>query len=338
MQFKELKKNFKAQELTEHCELIIVDNNSADETSEMVFNIIAKRFNEDLEIRYFLELEPGVYACRNRAIKESKANLLAFLDDSLVLDDTWLQECYLVARQEPVRFAAGARIAPIWKTDSPEWLSLDPPFEIMQACFAVHDYDDVEKKYPFYLNPDDELAFISDDDFLMESSSDNPISSAINNFMNNFRAKVDLPLPGCSLISRDVFQSIGQFKNDYSLSAKQFKGFEDLEFFLRVKSAGILISYLPKIKLYKDIAGLSLTKKAIIEFYKNNGRNWQYVLSKYPGSSSGGFKAPNKFSLYLQLFGLFVMYIVSMVLIDPVKIFWYRAQIAKVQGRLSATV
>ncbi len=335
LQFKELKKNLDAKELISNCELVIIDNNSADETSEMIFNLIAKRYTEDLELRYFLELEPGLNASRNRAIKESKAGLIAFLDDTLILDDSWLQEVYLLAREKPKRFAAGACIKPIWKNDSPDWLSLDPPYEIMQSCFAIHDYGENEKKYPFVLNPEDDLAFISDEDIFLDSNSQGKFSTALNNFLNSFKARVDLPLASCFLLSSDVFDSVGRFKNDYSLSSTKYKGFEELDFFLRLKAAGILIGYAPQVKLLKEVPGVSLTKKVIIDFYRNYGRNWQYVLSQFPGKAAGGYKAAGKFSLYLQLLGLSIMYLVSMILIDPVKIFWYQAQIAKLQGKLS---
>ncbi|HUK90717.1 MAG TPA: glycosyltransferase family A protein, partial [Blastocatellia bacterium] len=59
-------------------ELIVVDNNSTDNT-ERVVEALAKEFPE--QIRYLLEPRQGVSYARNRAIAAAAAPIVAFLDD-----------------------------------------------------------------------------------------------------------------------------------------------------------------------------------------------------------------------------------------------------------------
>lgn len=64
-------------------EILIVDNAPSDEqTKERVANFP--------NVRYVRELKVGLDFARNRAIEEAKGDILAFLDDDVVVDPEWL--------------------------------------------------------------------------------------------------------------------------------------------------------------------------------------------------------------------------------------------------------
>ncbi len=122
-------------------EIIVVDNNSVDNTEE-----IASKF----KVQYKKETEQGCSSARNAGIKVASGHLIAFLDDDIRLNSVWLSEVYKVAKSKPRLVAYGGKITPDWQTEIPSWLNLEPPFEILQAIFPSHSYGDKERRYPFY--------------------------------------------------------------------------------------------------------------------------------------------------------------------------------------------
>ena len=63
-------------------EIIVIDDGSSDNTKEVVGEYINRNFNK---IRYFYQKNKGPSAARNKGIKESKGEYIAFLD----ADDIW---------------------------------------------------------------------------------------------------------------------------------------------------------------------------------------------------------------------------------------------------------
>jgi len=70
-------------------EVVVIDNNSTDKTSEMVGGFLTRG---TLPLKYIFEPISGVSTARNRGIRESKGELLAFLDDDVMVSRQWLIE------------------------------------------------------------------------------------------------------------------------------------------------------------------------------------------------------------------------------------------------------
>ena len=68
-------------------EVLVVDNNSGDETSSIVSN-----FKKKLPIEYVFEPRVGIPIARNTGIKNSKYDIIAFIDDDCVADTNWVKE------------------------------------------------------------------------------------------------------------------------------------------------------------------------------------------------------------------------------------------------------
>ena len=68
-------------------ELIIVDNNSIDETKELIKEY---KINSRINIRYIFERKQGLSYARNRGIKKAKGRIIVFTDDDIMVEKSWL--------------------------------------------------------------------------------------------------------------------------------------------------------------------------------------------------------------------------------------------------------
>src|ERR1035437_6631543 len=67
-------------------EILVVDNNCTDNTSSVLAT-----FADRLPLRVVHELQPGLTHARNRALRESSADLLLWTDDDVLVDHSWLE-------------------------------------------------------------------------------------------------------------------------------------------------------------------------------------------------------------------------------------------------------
>jgi glycosyltransferase involved in cell wall biosynthesis len=68
-------------------ELVIVDNNSRDNTREIVEDF---QTNSELNVVYVFEERKGLANARNSGIREAKGEIIAFTDDDCIVDKNWL--------------------------------------------------------------------------------------------------------------------------------------------------------------------------------------------------------------------------------------------------------
>jgi glucosyl-dolichyl phosphate glucuronosyltransferase len=100
-------------------EVIVVDNNSSDDTPRVVKEF-QRRFPQ--RFRYIFEAKPGKSNALNRGIRETDARVLAFMDDDVQVDPDWLQLLTGVFRDERY-VGAGGRILPERGFVPPGWLA-----------------------------------------------------------------------------------------------------------------------------------------------------------------------------------------------------------------------
>jgi glycosyltransferase involved in cell wall biosynthesis len=114
-------------------EVLIVDNNSTDETRG-----VAEEFchQHPGRFRYLFESMQGKSHALNSGVRSAKGAILAFMDDDVVVEPTWLQN--LTANLHSGEWAgAGGRILPAWNAPPPRWLSLEGRYSL--APLAVFD-------------------------------------------------------------------------------------------------------------------------------------------------------------------------------------------------------
>jgi glycosyltransferase involved in cell wall biosynthesis len=113
---------FQDQEQASIAEIVVVDNNSSDDTADVV-----RRCTEDLRsiipVAYVHEPKQGLSRARNTGIEAARGDILAFLDDDAVPSSGWLTAIAGAFATHPDAAAAGGPIEPEFETPRPEWLS-----------------------------------------------------------------------------------------------------------------------------------------------------------------------------------------------------------------------
>jgi len=101
-------------------EVVVVDNNSSDQTREVVEDFCCRHPGR---FRYVFEPKQGVSHARNAGVREAWGDIVAFVDDDVVVGPTWLQN--LTAALHNGQWAgAGGPIVPERPFSPPRWLPL----------------------------------------------------------------------------------------------------------------------------------------------------------------------------------------------------------------------
>ena len=113
-------------------EIIIIDNNSHDNTAEIV-----KKYQSDWSnisnLRYCFEQKQGLAFARQRAIGEAKGELIGFLDDDILPSSDWLKEAYNFAQNHPQVGAYGGQIHGDFEVEPPQ------NFERIKSFLAIRE-------------------------------------------------------------------------------------------------------------------------------------------------------------------------------------------------------
>jgi glucosyl-dolichyl phosphate glucuronosyltransferase len=100
-------------------EIIIVDNGSSDQTPQ-VFQAIAERYPR-LLLRHYCDDMPGLLTGRHKGAKEAQGDILAYLDDDVLLASSWL-EGLRDGFRDPAVVLVGGPSRPQFDCDPPAWL------------------------------------------------------------------------------------------------------------------------------------------------------------------------------------------------------------------------
>lgn len=98
-------------------EIIVVDNNSSDNTHHVV-----EGFSGHENLSYILELTPGLSHARNRGLQEAKGRYVAYIDDDARAAMNWLEVAYnLLKSIRPELDCLGGPYRPFYTSPKPDW-------------------------------------------------------------------------------------------------------------------------------------------------------------------------------------------------------------------------
>jgi glycosyltransferase involved in cell wall biosynthesis len=101
-------------------EIIVVDNNSADETRPVVEALLRQAGGR---LRYAFEPEQGLSHARNRGIADARGRYVAFTDDDVRVEPGWVRATVAAFERHPEADFVGGRVLPDWPSAPPEWLA-----------------------------------------------------------------------------------------------------------------------------------------------------------------------------------------------------------------------
>jgi glycosyltransferase involved in cell wall biosynthesis len=100
-------------------EVLIVDNNSTDNTADIVRDC-QSNWLPQCQLRYVFESQQGAAIARRRAIHEANGQIIAFLDDDNLPAPNWVAAAHTFAQTHPNAGAYGSRILPDYEVEPPQ--------------------------------------------------------------------------------------------------------------------------------------------------------------------------------------------------------------------------
>lgn len=113
-------------------EVLVVDNNSADRTAQVVEEVGRQWPNR---FRYLFERQQGKSHALNRGIREARGDVVAFMDDDVTVEPTWLWNLTR-GLHDSTFIGSGGRILPE-AFSPPRWLPIEERYAL--APLAVFD-------------------------------------------------------------------------------------------------------------------------------------------------------------------------------------------------------
>jgi len=106
----------------EQFEIIIVDNNSTDQTAAISRSFIQRY--PGLRTRYFLETQKGLSFARNRGLQEASFPIITYIDDDAEAVPAFLETILRFMQAHPRAVGAGGKIIPKYsESEEPAWMS-----------------------------------------------------------------------------------------------------------------------------------------------------------------------------------------------------------------------
>lgn len=122
-------------------EVVIIDNNSSDNTREVV-----ESFADRLPVRYMFQPQAGKNRALNLALDEAPlGDIVVFADDDITPQPNWLRAIADCCDRWPEHSMFGGKIDIVWPIEDPPVWAQDPG--IRAFAFAEHDYATEEKEY-----------------------------------------------------------------------------------------------------------------------------------------------------------------------------------------------
>lgn len=131
-------------------EVFVVDNNSIDNTGDLVQEYISS--HHDFHLHYLTESQQGASFARNTGAGFSKGSLLCFMDDDAIAEKEYLERILKFFDQHPDAAGLGGRIIPKYIPAEPKWMSHFVSSLVGNFDYSPHPTVFKEGKYPLESN------------------------------------------------------------------------------------------------------------------------------------------------------------------------------------------
>jgi glucosyl-dolichyl phosphate glucuronosyltransferase len=122
-------------------ELLVVDNNSTDDTRAVV---AAEQARFPAALHYIFEPEQGRYAALNTGIRAAKGKIIATTDDDARVEADWLTRAAAGLDTIGCDYVGG-KVLPLWKGPRPSWLPNQPGPH--WAVLALQDHGPTSREF-----------------------------------------------------------------------------------------------------------------------------------------------------------------------------------------------
>lgn len=126
-------------------EIIVVNNNSSDNTKLVVEGYVAK-----IPVCHVLEKKQGKNFAVNRGIHAAKGHVLVFVDDDICPEPLWLKEVWSSCLRHPMVKLFGGKVIPSFPNSTSKWITES---SFSSFVFGVHMPAQNEGPYEFGRSP-----------------------------------------------------------------------------------------------------------------------------------------------------------------------------------------
>jgi glucosyl-dolichyl phosphate glucuronosyltransferase len=176
------------RDTTSTFEVIVVDNNSRDDTEGVVRSLINQY---PRQLRYVFESNQGNAYARNTGIDNAKGAIIAFIDDDVIVDPNWLVALAETFKGREHLSFVGGKVLPLWNGSPPSWLTPDhwsplalldygqsemtiagtnpPGLLTANIAFRRTIFDDVGKFSPSLQRVKDRIGSLEDHEFILRA-------------------------------------------------------------------------------------------------------------------------------------------------------------------------
>lgn len=213
------KQNYEADDV----EILVVNNNSTDTTDTVVLGFGFPKPN--LPLRLIREIKQGLSHARNRALEDSSAEFVLYIDDDVFLPvsfiETWVNFIHHIRRNSSPQtelYAAGAPIEVHFDAGRPSWFPM-----VLSQMLGYHRLPDAAKKYP----------------------------------------SAGYPHGGNMLLHRQTALEAGGFNTQIGRTGQILSAGEEKDFFKRLRKQGHVVHYNKESSLKHRIGAARMTKTYI---------------------------------------------------------------------------
>jgi len=129
----------------EDFEIIIVNNNSTDNTEEVIEDYIDKY--PEINLKYYFVPKPGQVYARQIGILAARNEILSFTDDDGILSPEWLTEISKVFLKNDKAVGVAGKIQIKWDEQPPEWI-----YDYERQLGKLNYGDEVKYEVGLYMN------------------------------------------------------------------------------------------------------------------------------------------------------------------------------------------